>query len=55
MLPKSDNEVDDGLLLRNLRLGAASVDLMVRRHDEEVSVELLRTSGKIEVSVTFAR
>ena len=43
------------LVLRNLRLGAASVDLMVRRHDDEVSVELLRTSGKIEVSVTFAR
>ena len=43
------------LVLRNLRLGAASVDLMVRRHDDEVSVELLRTSGKIEVSVIFAR
>jgi glycogen debranching enzyme len=43
------------LVLRNLRLGAASVDLMVRRHDDEVSVELLRTSGKVEVSVTFTR
>jgi len=43
------------LVLRNLRLGDASVDLLVRRHDDEVSVELLRTSGKIEVAVTFAR
>jgi glycogen debranching enzyme len=43
------------LVLRDLRLGEASVDLMVRRHGDEVSVELLRTSGKIEVSVTFAR
>jgi glycogen debranching enzyme len=45
----------DKLVLRNLRLGDASVDLLVRRHGEEVSVELLHTSGKIEVSVTFAR
>jgi glycogen debranching enzyme len=43
------------LVLRNLRLGAASVDLMVRRQGDEVSVELLRTSGKVEVSITFAR
>ncbi len=43
------------LVLRNLRLGDASVDLLVRRHDDEVSVELLHTSGKIEVAVTFAR
>jgi hypothetical protein len=28
---------------------------MVRRRGDEVSVELLRTSGKVEVSVTFAR
>jgi glycogen debranching enzyme len=43
------------LVLRNLRLGEASVDVMVRRHDDEVSTQLLHTSGKVEVSVTFAR
>ena len=43
------------LVLRNLQLGKASVDLMVRRHGDEVSMELLRTSGKIQVSVAFSR
>jgi glycogen debranching enzyme len=43
------------LVLRNLQLGQASVDLLVRRHGDEVSMELLRTSGKIQVSVAFSR
>jgi len=43
------------LVLRDLRLGAASVDLMVRRHGDEVSMELLRTSGKVQVTVAFSR
>src|SRR5690242_7980364 len=43
------------LVLRNLRLGEASVDVMVRRRGDEVSTQLLHTSGKVEVSVTFAR
>jgi len=43
------------LVLRNLQLGEASVDLRVRRHDDEVSMELLRTSGKIEVTAVFSR
>jgi glycogen debranching enzyme len=50
-LPKFLDEV----VLRNLQLGEARVDLKVHRHDDEVSVELLRTSGKIQVSVVFAR
>jgi glycogen debranching enzyme len=37
--------------LRNLRLGAASVDLKVRRHQEAVSLDILRTSRNIQVSV----
>jgi glycogen debranching enzyme len=45
----------DQVVLRDLQLGQASVDLRVHRHGEEVSVELLRTSGKIEVSVAFSR
>jgi hypothetical protein len=43
------------LILRNLQLRDASVDLIVRRHDDEVSMELLRTSGKIQVSALFSR
>jgi glycogen debranching enzyme len=45
----------DKVVVRNLRLGEASVDLAVHRHDQEVSMELLRTSGKIQVSVVFSR
>jgi glycogen debranching enzyme len=43
------------LVLRNLQLDQASVDLMVRRHGDEVSIELLQTSGKIQVSAVFSR
>jgi glycogen debranching enzyme len=43
------------LVLRNLQLGAASVDLLVRRHGDEVSMELLQTSGKIQVTAVFSR
>ena len=42
------------LVLRNLQLADASVDLMVRRHGDEVSMELLSTSGRIQVSVKFS-
>ncbi len=43
------------LVLRNLQLETASVDLMVRRHGDEVSIELLRTSGNVQVSAVFSR
>jgi glycogen debranching enzyme len=43
------------LTLRNLQLGEASVDLVVRRHADEVSMELLQTSGKIQVTAVFSR
>src|SRR6185312_10781209 len=43
------------LVLRNLRLDEASVDLIVRRHGDEVSMELLQTSGKIQVTAVFSR
>jgi glycogen debranching enzyme len=45
----------DEVVLHNLQLGQASVDLRVHRRDEEVSVELLQTSGKIQVSAVFSR
>ena len=39
------------ITLRNLTLGDSVCDLKVRRHDGEVSVEPLRRSGKVQVSV----
>ena len=41
--------------LRNLQLGDSRIDLKVRRHGDEVSLELLRTRGKVQVSVVFSR
>ena len=48
-LPEFLNEV----VLRDLRLGNSSVDLRVRRHGEEVSLEVLRTRGQIQVSIVL--
>jgi glycogen debranching enzyme len=48
-LPAFLNEVT----LSDLRLGASSVDLRVRRHGEEVSLEVLRTRGQIQVSIVM--
>jgi glycogen debranching enzyme len=41
----------DEVTLRNLRLDSSSVDLRVRRHKEAVSLDILRTRGKIQVSI----
>jgi glycogen debranching enzyme len=49
-LPTFLNEV----VLRDLQLGSSSVDLRVRRHGEEVSLEVLRTRGQIQVSIVLA-
>jgi glycogen debranching enzyme len=49
-LPAFLNEV----VLRDLRLGPSSVDLRVRRHNDEVSLEVLRTRGRIQVSIVLA-
>ncbi|WGS22708.1 MULTISPECIES: amylo-alpha-1,6-glucosidase [unclassified Bradyrhizobium] len=48
-LPDFLNEV----VVRDLRLGASSVDLRLRRHDDEVSLEVLRTRGQIQVSIVL--
>lgn len=50
-LPTFLNEV----VLRDLQLGNSSVDLRVRRQGEGVSLEVLRTRGKIQVSIVLAR
>jgi glycogen debranching enzyme len=49
-LPAFLNEV----VLRDLQLGASSVDLRVSRHGDEVSLEVLRTRGQIQVSIVLA-
>jgi glycogen debranching enzyme len=41
----------DNVTLRNLRLGEASVDVCIRRHGKSVSVEPLRTDGRIQLSI----
>jgi hypothetical protein len=45
----------DEIVLRNLQLGKSRADLKVRRHGDEVSVELLRTRGQVQVSVVSSR
>lgn len=40
--------------LRNLRLGQSAVDLMVRRHGTEVSLQVLRNDGQIRVAAVYA-
>jgi len=50
-LPEFLNEV----VLRDLRLGQASVDLCVRRHHRDVSVEVLGSRGRIGTSIIYAR
>ena len=49
-LPAFLNEV----ILRELRLGRSSVDLRISRHVDGVSLEVLRTRGKIQVSIVLA-
>jgi len=48
-LPEFLNEV----VLRDLQLGPSSVDLRLRRHNGEVSLEVLRTRGQIQVSIVL--
>ncbi len=44
----------DEVILRNLQLGGSSVDLRVRRHRDTVSLDTLRISGDIRVSIVFS-
>ena len=49
-LPAFLNEV----ILRDLQLGPSSVDLCVRRHGDDVSLEVMGTRGRIQVSIVLA-
>src|SRR5215471_7063168 len=50
-LPSFLNEV----IVRELQLGPSSVDLRIRRHGDDVSMEVLRRRGQIQVSIVLAR
>jgi glycogen debranching enzyme len=43
----------DEMVLRDLRLNAASVDIRLHRHGDDVSVEVLERRGQVQVSVVF--
>ena len=45
----------DEVVMRNLQLKESSVDLKVRRHANDVSVEILERRGEIQVSIVFGR
>jgi glycogen debranching enzyme len=40
--------------LRNLRLGHSTVDLMLRRHNTDVSLQVLRNEGQIKVAAVYS-
>ena len=42
------------VILRNLRLGDASVDVVARRHNNSVSVDIIRTEGPVRISVVHS-
>ncbi|NPV24780.1 amylo-alpha-1,6-glucosidase [Bradyrhizobium aeschynomenes] len=45
----------DWVVLRDLRLGSSAIDLRIRRHGEDVSMEVLRRRGQIQVSLVLAQ
>ncbi|MGJ4929452.1 glycogen debranching N-terminal domain-containing protein [Bradyrhizobium sp. HKCCYLS2038] len=45
----------DWVVLHDLRLGGAAIDLRIRRHGEDVSMEVLRRRGQIQVSLVLAQ
>jgi glycogen debranching enzyme len=44
----------DEVLLHNLQLGTANVDLRIRRHRDTISLDTPRIDGDIRVSVVFS-
>jgi glycogen debranching enzyme len=44
----------DEVILRELRLGSSSIDLRISRHNDDVSLEVLRRRGQVKVSIVLA-
>ena len=42
-------EFIDKMQIKNLKVGTASVDLLLRRHDLDVGITVIRRAGKVEV------
>jgi glycogen debranching enzyme len=45
----------DEVILRDLQLGPSSVDLRIRRHRDDVAMEVMRRRGQIQVSIVLAQ
>ena len=45
----------DSVLLRNLRLGESSMDVMAHRQSGRVSIEIVRIEGQSRVSVVLGQ
>jgi glycogen debranching enzyme len=43
----------DEVVLHNVQLMQSSVDLKLRRHENQVSLEILRRRGKVQVSIVY--
>jgi glycogen debranching enzyme len=43
----------DEVVLHNVQLMQSSVDLRLRRHENQVSLEILRRRGKVQVSIVY--
>jgi glycogen debranching enzyme len=41
------------VFIRDLRLGTSSIDLILRRHDDDVALQVLRKEGSIRVSAVY--
>jgi len=48
-------EFIDEIVLRGLSIGASSVDLRVRRHGDDVSMEVLRRRGMLQLQIVLGR
>lgn len=44
----------DELVIRRLRLGQASVDVLLSRYDNDVSVNVLQCRGELSVGITLS-
>jgi glycogen debranching enzyme len=52
--PRLPSFLDD-VTLRNLQLGPATVDIRIRKQNDDVSLEILRTRGRVQVSIISSR
>jgi glycogen debranching enzyme len=44
----------DEVILRNLQVGGSSMDLKIRRHADDVSLEVLKMRGKVQASIILS-